>query len=85
MIEKLPARLTSENKEWPSGLALNLNFTNRKLMEHIFEADGFKVNFALKYTELDDPSKKPGWIKEIEDFLVTKVKPTKPSKRPQKQ
>lgn len=85
LVSQLPNKLTSENNKWPSGLALNLNFTDRKAMEHLFEADGFKVKFALKYTEIDDSSEKPEWIREIEAFLATtKTKPPKPSNRPQK-
>ncbi|PZP24171.1 AAA family ATPase [Pseudomonas kuykendallii] len=85
LVSQLPNKLTSENNKWPSGLALNLNFTDRKAMEHLFEADGFKVKFALKYTEIDDSSEKPEWIREIEAFLATtKTKPPKPSSRPQK-
>lgn len=85
LIAQLPEKLTSENNEWPSGFALNLNFTDRRAMEHLFEADGFKVKFALRYTELDDPSKKPEWIREIEAFLATtKAKPPKPNKRTQR-
>ncbi len=85
-IVSLSAPLKSENKDWPSSLALNLSFTDRKIMEQLFESDGFKVKFALKYTELDDASKKPAWITEIESFLLpTKNSSNKPARRVSRQ
>ncbi|MDO7896614.1 AAA family ATPase [Pseudomonas citrulli] len=70
LIARLSIPLSSENDEWPSSLSLNLNFTDRKAMEQLFETEGFKVKFALRYVELDTLSKKPEWVTAIETFLL---------------
>lgn len=85
LISRLSSPLSSENDEWPSSLSLNLSFTDRRAMEQLFDSEGFKVKFALKYVELDDPVSKPDWIKNIEDFLLAappkSAKLVKPSPR----
>ncbi|WP_448120371.1 AAA family ATPase [Pseudomonas veronii] len=82
LISRLSSPLSSENDDWPSSLSLNLNFTDRRAMEQLFDSDGFKVKFALKYIEVDDPMKKPGWVKEIETFLIsTEPKSPKSNRR----
>lgn len=80
IISKLSKPLSSENNDWPSSLSLNLSFTDRKLIDQLFNLDGFKVKFAIRYTELDDPSNKPAWIREIESFLFPSHVPTRPSR-----
>lgn len=85
LISRLSTQLSSADDDWPSSLSLNLNFTDRRAMEQLFESDGFKVRFALRYVELDDPSNKPGWVREIERFLFTpKPTGTKPVRRSRK-
>lgn len=69
LIARVAAKLTSANDGWPSSLALNLSFTERKAMEQLFDSEGFKVAFALRYVELDDASRKPEWVADIENFL----------------
>lgn len=71
LLSRITAPITSENDCWPSSFSLNLNFTDRKLMEQLFDSEGFKVKFALRYAEHDDSLAKPGWVSEIEDFLST--------------
>ncbi|MBI6852711.1 AAA family ATPase [Pseudomonas cichorii] len=78
LISELTTPLRSVNDNWPSSLSLGLNFTDRKAMERLFDSEGFKVKFALRYIELDDASRKLKWIQEIEKFLLTtKPKTTK--------
>jgi hypothetical protein len=85
LIARLSTALSSENDAWPSSLSLNLNFTDRRAMEQLFDSEGFKVKFALKYVELDDPVNKPGWVTEIENFLSAAApKPAKPVRKPSK-
>ncbi|WAH60971.1 ATP-binding protein [Pseudomonas silvicola] len=69
MIARLSKPLSSENDEWPSTLSLNLNFTDRKAIEQLFECEGFKVKFALQYVKIDSLVRKPKWVAEIERFL----------------
>ena len=76
-ISSLPKGLSSADDGWPSGLALNLSFVERKAMEQLFDAEGFKVKFALEYSRINDPLRKPDWIREIEAFLF----PPKPKVR----
>ena len=82
LISQLSSPLSSENEDWPSSLALNLSFTDRKAMEQLLDSEGFKVKFALKYIDLDDGTKKPGWVAEIENFLLsTGPNTSKPNRR----
>ena len=71
IISRLSTHLSSVNDDWPSSLSLNLSFTDRRVMEQLFESEGFKIKFALKYVELDDPSNKPAWVRDIEKFIFT--------------
>lgn len=71
LIEKILPALDARGCEWPSSLALGLGFEDRKNMERLFEIDGFKVKFALRYCELNINPNKPQWITEIEEFLMT--------------
>lgn len=56
----------------PSALSLNLRRFEIKALDELFAMEGFKVNFALRYTELANPSNIPEWILEIIDFLDAK-------------
>lgn len=53
----------------PSGLALNLRDTDKIVLEKIFNIPGFKIKFALKYSEKSDAENCPEWISEIKKFL----------------
>ena len=68
-LKKVRLPTIPADEKWPSGLALNLAFTDRRQLEQLFEMSGFKVKFALRYCQLSDPSEKPAWINEVEQFL----------------
>ncbi|WP_431481922.1 AAA family ATPase [Pseudomonas thivervalensis] len=61
--------LAVADKSLPSGLALNLRSSDKLVLEKLFDSDGFKIKFALAYTENSDPSRCPEWITEIKKFL----------------
>lgn len=53
----------------PSGLAFDLKQTEKTALEEVFDIEGVKVNFAKYYCDLDDQSRVPAWITEIDEFL----------------
>lgn len=71
IVDEILPILGAKNADWPTSLALGLGFEERKKMEELFDLEGFKVKFALRYVELNTSPKKPQWISEIEEFLIT--------------
>lgn len=70
LVDKVLPSLASRNNDWPASLALGLGFEDRKNLEQLFDLEGFKVKFALRYVELNVEPKKPQWVGEIEEFLL---------------
>nr|WP_225777346.1 AAA family ATPase [Pseudomonas sp. Marseille-Q3773] len=68
-VKSIRLPLAPADEDWPSGLALNLAFTDRRQLEQIFEMEGFKVKFALRYCQLSDSTDRPDWINHIAEYL----------------
>ena len=70
LVNEIYPNIERENDEWPSGLATNLKPTDRNALNSLFEEDGFKVKFALKYANVADPAEIPKWICELKTFFA---------------
>ncbi|MEJ5908331.1 AAA family ATPase [Pseudomonas kermanshahensis] len=53
----------------PASLAFDLKGTQQRSIENLFNMPGFKVNFALKYTEVANRETIPSWMSEIDGYL----------------
>jgi len=69
---ELSEELSVTDASLPSGLALNLRHSDKLILEKLFDTEGFKIKFALAYTENSDATICPEWINEIRDFLYPK-------------
>jgi predicted ATPase len=65
--------LEIKNNDLPSVPSLDLRESDKVVLEKIFDLQGFKISFALKYVENSDPNICPEWIIEIRDFLYPKI------------
>jgi energy-coupling factor transporter ATP-binding protein EcfA2 len=73
--------LSIKDPSWPSTMALDLSGTQLHQLDEIFNAEGFKIKFALKYVELCNELDIPPWIAEIKDFLFPTKKKVNTIKR----
>lgn len=70
LVQGIYSNIELEDSGWPSGLAMNLKLKDRNALAALFEEDGFKVKFALKYTDVADPVEVPEWITELKKFFI---------------
>jgi hypothetical protein len=52
-----------------SGLAFDWTESQKTTLAKFFDLPNIKINFALKYVELDKDKNIPNWIEEIIKFL----------------
>ncbi|MFW4918935.1 AAA family ATPase [Pseudomonas aeruginosa] len=69
IITPLVRNLTSQDDAMPPSFSFNLRKLDEKALSELFSMDGFKIKFALKYTEIADPAFPPAWINEVNTFL----------------
>ncbi|MNR07814.1 hypothetical protein D3C85_1239440 [compost metagenome] len=72
--------VSSENDELPAALAFDLTGTQQRNMEDLFNMPGFKVKFALRYSELANALDPPTWMSEVEAFLFSRKRRARPAK-----
>lgn len=60
----LPA-VTSDNMLWPSYISMNLGVIERECVDSMFNAQGFKVRFALEYCRHAKKNARPEFINEL--------------------
>ncbi|WP_312722946.1 hypothetical protein [Stutzerimonas kunmingensis] len=72
--------INHDHEDWPAALAFDLRTTEQRSMEELFNLPGFKVKFALKYTEIADVSNIPLWMNELTDFLFPVIRKSRTNK-----
>lgn len=72
--------LSSKNNKLPASLAFDLTGSQQRSMEELFNMPGFKVKFALRYSNLADVLDTPEWMSEVAAFLFSSKRRARPTK-----